>query len=175
MIVRSRATEVVLKKKAKYRLLLSRFTPSFRKSFLSLSMMYCALLTLPYNPPPPLRRPYQPFMFPTLVNLSSSPAYTSRYISYAVCMTSLSVLHAFRNAQKAELPTKAPHTTIRASSLSVQASANSACIALPSNNPDRREYRIWPGITFYTDRRTSVLVKCAAFLPTIPPILACAK
>ena len=103
IIVRLRAAEVVLSKDAKHRLHLARMFSSFRSSFPSSSLIYCALSTfLPCDFYPPLRYPYQPLMSPAKVNFSSSQAYTSRYLSSAACMISLTFLHAFRNARKAE-------------------------------------------------------------------------
>ena len=113
MIVRLKAAEVVLSKEATARLHLARFSSSFRRSFPSLSLMYCALPTfLPCKFHPPLRCSYQPLTSPTLVNSSSLQAYTCRYLSSMACMTSLSFLHVFHPAQKAEPPVKAPRTAV---------------------------------------------------------------
>ena len=100
MIVRLKAAEVVLSKEATARLHLARFSSSFRRSFPSLSLMYCALPTfLPWKFHPPLRCSYQPLKSPTLVNSSSLQAYTCRYLSSVACMTSLRFLHVFHPAQ----------------------------------------------------------------------------
>ena len=167
-----RAVEVVLSKKVKYPLHLARISPSFRSSFPSSSLIYCAFPKfLPCNFHPPLR-PYQPLMSPATMNSSSSQTYTSRCLSSAVCMISLNFLHAFCNAREAEPPAKVPCTAFRASSLSVQACSNSPCIVLSSNSPDIRDCRIWPGITSFADRR-SVSVKKTAFSPAVPPSSVC--
>ena len=160
-------------KEVKHRLHLARISSSFRRSFLFSSQVYCALPNLlPCNFHPPLRCPYKPLTSPATRNSTSSQAYTSRYLSSAACMISLSFLHAFRNARKAKPPAKVPCTAFRASSLSVQASSNSSCNALSSNSPDIRDCQIWPGITSSADRR-SVSVKRAAFSPTVPPSSVC--
>ena len=159
----------MLSKEVKYRLHLARISSSFRRSFPFSSLIYGALPNfLPCNFHPPLRCPYQPLKSPAAMNSSSSHAYTSKYLFSAVWMVSLSFLHAFRNARKAEPPAKVPCTAFRASSLSVQAFSYSSCIASFSNSPDIRDCRIWPGITSSADRR-SVSVKRAAFSPTVPP------
>ena len=163
----------MLSKEVKYRLHHTRISSSFRRSFPFSSLKYCALpYFLPCNFHPPLRCPYQPLTSPATMNFSSSQAYTFKYLSSAACMVSLSFLHAFRNARKAEPPAKVPCTAFRASSLSVQASSNPSCIISSSNSPDIRDYRIWPGITSSADRR-SVLVKRAAFSPTVRPSSVC--
>ena len=173
MIVLLRAVEVVLSKEAKYRLPRARISSSFRRSCPYSSLMYCALPTfLLCNFHQAYKFPYQPFMSPVLENSSSSQAYTPRYLSSAACMTSLRFLHAFRNAQKAEPPAKAPCTAVRAPFLSFQASLNWAYIALFSKNPDRRHCLVLPGITSPVERR-SVSVKRVACSPTVPPSLAC--
>ena len=166
----------MLSKEVKYRLHLARISSSFRRSFSFSSLIYCPLLNfLPCNFHPPLRCACQPLKSPTTMNSSSSHLNTSKYLSSAAWIISLSFFHAFRNARKAEPPAKVPCTAFRASSLSVQASSlsvqassNSSCIASSSNNPDIRDCRIWPGITSSADRR-SVSVKRAAFSPTVPP------
>ena len=143
MIVQLRAPEDVLSKKAKYRLHLSRISSSILRSFPSSSLMYCTLTTcLLFNPHPRLRCLYQSLMSPALAKSLSSPACTSRYLSYAACMTSPSFLHACRNARIAEPAAKMPCTVVQASSLPAQDSSNSARFALPSNNPDRWDCRI---------------------------------
>ena len=159
----------MLSKEVKYRLHLARISSSFRRSFPFSSLIYCALPNfLPCNFHPPLRCPYQPLKSPAAMNSLSSQAYTSKYLSSAAWMVSLCFLHAFRNARKAEPPAKMPFNAFRASSLSVQASSNSSCIASSFNSPDIRDCRIWPGITSSANRR-SVSVKRAAFSPTVPP------
>ena len=148
IIVRLRVDEVVLSKEVKYRLYLARISSRFRKSFPFSSLIYCALLNfLPCNFHPPLRCPCQPLKSPATMNSSSSQANISKYLSSAAWIISLSVLHAFRSARKAEPPAKVPCAAFRASSLSVQASSNSLCIASSSNNPNIRDCRIWPGVT----------------------------
>ena len=167
IIVRLRVAEVVLSKEVKYRLHLARISSGFCRSFPFSSLIYFALLNfLLCNFHPPLRCPY--LKSTATMNSSSSQANTSKYLSSAARMISLSFLPAFRNARKGEPPAKVPCTAFRASYLSVQASSNSSCIASSSNNPDIRDCRIWPGITSSTDRR-SVSVKRAAFSPTVPP------
>ena len=143
IIVRLRAAEVVLSKEATARLHLARFSSSFRRSFPSSSLMYCALPTfLPCKFHPPLRCSYQPLMSPTLANSSSLQAYTCRYLSSVACMTSLNFLHVFHHAQKAEPPAKAPRTAVRAFYLFVQACSNLESITLFSADPDTRPCRI---------------------------------
>ena len=160
----------MLSKEVKYRLHLARISSSFRRSFPFSSLIYCALpIFLPCNFHPPLRRSYQPLKSPAAMNVSSSQAYPSKYLSSAAWMVSLCFLHAFRNARKAEPPAKVPFNAFRSSSLSVQASSNSSCIASFSNSPDIRDCRIWPGITSFANRR-SVSVKRAAFSPTVPRV-----
>ena len=169
IIVRLRVAEVVLSKEVKYCLHLARISSSFRRSFPSSSLIYCALLNfLPCNFHPRLRCPCQPLKSLATMNSSSSQANTSKYLSSAAWIISPSFLHAFRNARKAEPPAKVPCTAFRASYLSVQTSSDSSCIASSSNNPDIRDCRIWPGITYSADRR-SVSVNRAAFSPTVPP------
>ena len=143
IIVRLRVAEVVLSKEVKYRLHLARISSSFRRSFPFSSLIYCALLNLlPCYFHPPLRCPCQPLKSPATINSSSSQANTSKYLSSAAWIMSLSFLHAFRNARKAEPPAQVLFTAFRAPSLSVQASSNSSCIASSSNNPDIRDCRI---------------------------------
>ena len=111
IIVRLRAAEVVLSKEVKYRLRLARIPSSFRRSFPFSSLIYCALPNfLPCYFHLTLRCPYQPLTSPATMNSSSSQAYTSKYLSPAACMVSLSFLHAFRNAWRAETPAKVPCT-----------------------------------------------------------------
>ena len=163
----------MLSKEVKYRLHLARISSSFRRSFPFSSLIYCAPLSfLPCNFHPPLRCPYHPLRSPATMNSSSSQANTSKYLSSAAWIISLSFLHAVRSARKAEPPVKVPCTAFRASYLSVQASSNSSCIASSSNNPDIRDCRIWPGISSSADRR-SVSVKRVAFSPTVPPSSVC--
>ena len=71
--VRLRAVEVVLSKEVKCRLHFARVSSSFRRSFPSSSLIYCALPNfLPCNIHPPLRCPYQPLTSPVTMNSSSS-------------------------------------------------------------------------------------------------------
>ena len=124
IIVRLRVAEVVLSKEVKYRLHLARIS-RFRRSFPFSSLIYCALLNfLPYSFHPPLRCPYHPLRSPATMNSSSSQANTSKYLSSAAWVTSLSFFNAFRKVRKAAPPAKVPCTAFRASSLSVQASSN---------------------------------------------------
>ena len=96
---------------------LVNFSSSFRRSFLSWSLMYCALHSfLRGKLHPSVRCSHQLIISPALVNFSSSPAHASRYLSSATCMTSLRLLHAFRNAQREEPPAKAPGTAAHESS-----------------------------------------------------------
>ena len=158
----------MLSKEAKHRLHHARISSNFRRSFPSSSLMYCALPTfLPCNFHPLLRCPYQSLTSPANVNASSSQVYTFRYLSSAACMTSLKFLYAIHQAQKEEPPAKVPCTAVRASSLPTQAFSLSACVALSSNKPGRRDYWIWPDITSSTNHR-SLSVKRATFSPTVP-------
>ena len=111
-------------------------------------------------------------MSPALMNSSSSRAYTSRCLSSATCVTSLSFLRAFRNVQKGKPPAKVAGTTVRVSPLSIHNSSSSARIDLSSNNPDKRDCWVWLGIISSVDRR-SVSVKSAAFYMAVPPGSAC--
>ena len=91
IIVRLRVAEVVLSKEVKYRLHVARISSSFRRSFPFSSLIYCAFVNfLPYNSHPPLRCSYHPLKSPATTNSSSSQANTSKYLSSAAWIISLS-------------------------------------------------------------------------------------
>ena len=145
----------MLSKEVKYRLHLARISSSLRRSFPFSSLIYCALPNfLPCNFHPPLRCPYQSLKSPATMNSSSSQANTSKYLSSAAWMISLSFWHAFRKPPSG--PTPSPPRLLQIHHAS------------SSYNPDIRDCRFWPGVTSSADRR-SVSVKRAAFSPTEPP------
>ena len=175
IIVRSRAVEVVLSKEAKYHLHLPPISSSFRRSFPSSFLVYCALPTLlpcKFHPPE--------FSVPAV----HVPSFDERFEIVGV-HRQIPVLCGLH-----DLPELSAYLPQRAKSRATGKGTAHRCLslfplrpdffkfgvrtALSSNNPVvRQDCRIRPGMTSSADSRSVLLEKRAAFSPTVPQSSAC--